>query len=110
MESQAVQVSPEHYLVRSPFLAWRIIEGEAVIISPQERELHSLNEVGTEVWKLADGSRTLTQIAHELTHTYDATLEEILPDVLAFAQALQEKEVAFLCAHPTSEDEIEQRG
>ncbi|MEJ5253300.1 MAG: PqqD family protein [Chthonomonadetes bacterium] len=110
METSTVQVTPEHYLVRSPFLAWRIIEGEAVVISPQERELHSLNEVGTAIWRLADGSRTLAQIAQELTQTYDVTAEEVLPDVLAFAQALRDKGVAFISDHPTSEEEIEQAG
>ncbi|MCS6950544.1 MAG: PqqD family protein [bacterium] len=113
MEPQAEKtphVTPEQYLVRSPFLAWRVIEGEAVIISPQERELHSLNEVGTTIWRLADGSRTLRQIALELSQTYEITPEEVLPDVLAFAQEMVEKGVAFLFDHPTSEDEVEERG
>lgn len=104
---QAENITPERYLVRSPFLAWRIIEGEAVIISPQERELHSLNEVGTEIWRMADGSRTLRQIAQELSQTYEIAPEEVLPDVLAFTQQLVDKGVAFLSDRPTSEDEIE---
>lgn len=103
-------VTPEQYLVRSPFLAWRIIEGEAVIISPQERELHHLNEVGTEIWRMADGSRTVRQIAQELSRIYEITPEEVLPDVMAFAQELVDKGAAFLCDHPTSEDEIEEMG
>lgn len=103
-------VTPEQYLVRSPFLAWRIIEGEAVIISPQERELHQLNEVGTDIWRMADGSRTLQQIAQDLTQTYEVAPEEVLLDVLAFAQELVDKGVAFLSDRPTSEEEIEERG
>ena len=103
-------VTPEHYLVRSPFVAWRIIEGEAVIISPQERELHHLNEVGTEIWRMADGSRTLSQIAHQLSRIYEITPEEILLDVIAFAQEMCDKGVAFLFDHPTSEAEVEEMG
>lgn len=113
MEPQAEKtphVTPERYLVRSPFLAWRVIEGEAVIIAPQERELHMLNEVGTAIWRMADGSRTLQQIAQELSQTYEIAPEEVLPDVLAFAQEMVEKGVAFLSEQPTSEDEIEERG
>ncbi|MCS6829857.1 MAG: PqqD family protein [Armatimonadota bacterium] len=104
---KAEGITPEQYLVRSPFLAWRILEGEAVIISPQERELHSLNEVGTEIWRMADGSRTLRQIAQELSQIYEITPEEVLLDVLAFAQELVDKGVAFLTERPTSEEEIE---
>lgn len=107
-EKTAGEVKPEHYLVRSPFLAWRILEGEAVIIAPQERELHSLNEVGTEIWRMADGSRTLGQIAQEIERLYTVSQEEALPDVLAFAQALVEKGVAFVSERPTSEEEMEQ--
>lgn len=103
-------VTPEQYLVRSPFLAWRVIGGEVVIISPQERELHTLNEVGTTIWQLADGSRTLRQVAQELSQIYEIAPEEVLPDVLAFAQEMVEKGVAFLSEQPTSEDEIEERG
>lgn len=113
MEPQAEKtshVTPEHYLVRSPFVAWRIIEGEAVIISPQERELHSLNEVGTDIWRMADGSRSLQQIALELSRTYEIAPEEVLPDVLAFAQEMVEKGIAFLFDRPTSEDEVEEMG
>lgn len=110
VEKQTDTLDPQCYLVRSPFLAWRIIDGEAIIISPQERELHNLNEVGTQIWKLADGSRTLAQIAQELTLTYGVTVEEAIPDVLAFAQELSQLGVAFVCDHPTSEEEIEQRG
>jgi hypothetical protein len=113
MEPQAEttpNVTPEHYLVRSPFLAWRIIEGEAVVISPQERELHNLNEVATDIWRMADGSRTLRQITQELSQTYEIAPEEALPDVLAFAQEMVEKGIAFLSDRPTSEDEIEAMG
>ena len=108
--SEAKPVTPAHYLVRSPFLAWRVIEGEAVIISPQERELHSLNEVATQVWLMADGRRTIQQIALELTQLYEIAPEEVLPDVLALAQEMVDKEVAFVSDQPTSEEEIEQMG
>ncbi len=110
METPAEEITPRHYLVRSPFLAWRVIENEAVIISPQERELHSLNEVGTYIWNLADGSRTIEEIAHELARRYEVTPEEVLTDTIAFAQALVERGVAFVSERPTSEDEIEQMG
>jgi hypothetical protein len=113
MEPQAEttsNVTPEHYLVRSPFVAWRILWEETVIISPQERELHILNEVGTEIWSMADGSRTLQQIAQALSQTYEIAPEEVLPDVLALAQEMAEKGIAFLYDRPTSENEIEQMG
>lgn len=112
MEPQAQgtpHVSPDHYLVRSPFLAWRVIEGETVIISPQERELHSLNEVGTAIWRMADGSLTLRQIATRLSEMYEVTPEEALHDVMEFVQELLDKRVALLSEQPTSEEEIEQK-
>lgn len=110
VEKQTDTLDPQCYLVRSPFLAWRIVDGEAVIISPQERALHNLNEAGTEIWKLADGSRTLAQIAQELTLIYDVTFEEAVQDVLAFVQELSQLGVVFVCDHPTSEEEIERKG
>lgn len=109
MGSPADQVTSESYLVRSPFLAWRILDGSAVIISPQERELHSMDEVGTAIWRLADGSHTLAQIAQDLSREYAAAPEQILPDVIAFAQELIDRGLAYVCDEPTTEDELESK-
>ena len=41
---------------------WRIVDDETIIISKDGEFLHRLNEVGTEIWQLADGSLTFDQL------------------------------------------------
>jgi len=49
----------ERYVLQNPRVAWRVYEGEAVIISPDDSSLHSLNGMGTLIWESADGRTTL---------------------------------------------------
>lgn len=46
-----------HYR-RSPGVAGRIIDGEAVLVKTLERDLYVLNPSGTRIWARADGRRT----------------------------------------------------
>jgi hypothetical protein len=40
---------------KNPLLAWREIDGAAVIISPGDSVMHELNGTGSAVWRLLDG-------------------------------------------------------
>ena len=50
---------PTHH----PQTAARVFSGEAVIITPAENTVRMLNTVGSRVWELADGTRTVDEIA-----------------------------------------------
>ena len=57
--------------------------GETVILlTPDSGEYFTLNEVGGRIWELADGSRSVTEIAGLLAAEYDAPAEEIEADAL----------------------------
>lgn len=66
---------------RNPKLAWREIDGEIMIISPEDNVLHELNETAAEVWRSVDGKRGLREIAESLAETYDAPFETVQADV-----------------------------
>jgi hypothetical protein len=58
---------PAHH----PQTAARVFSGEAVIITPAENTVRMLNAVGSRVWELADGTRTVDQIAGVLAEEFD---------------------------------------
>lgn len=62
-----VQRKPIHH----PQTASRVFSGEAVIITPAENKVRMLNPVGSRIWELADGTRTIAQIVDVLTDEYD---------------------------------------
>lgn len=64
------------------------VAGEAVLVLPAAAQVQMLNEVGSKIWSLADGSLTLREMAASVSSDYDVALEEAAADTLAFAQEL----------------------
>lgn len=78
--------------VPSQDIVAREIEGEIIIlplvggIGDLEEEFYSLNDTGLAVWMLLDGSRTLREVAENLSGEYEGP--EIVEDVLGFCSEL----------------------
>jgi Coenzyme PQQ synthesis protein D (PqqD) len=53
-----------------------------ILLTPDSGEYFTLNEVGGRIWELADGSRSVAEIAAALGEEYEAPLEEIQADAL----------------------------
>ena len=71
---------------RNPALAWREIDNETVIISPNDSVMHELNDTGSFLWKNIDGKRSAADLAELLVQSY-----EVAPDVaLSDTQSLLE--------------------
>lgn len=84
---------PTHH----PRTAARVFSGEAVIITPAENMVRMLNEVGSRVWELADGTRTVEEIAQALTEEFAVDLAEARASATAFVDELAAKGlVAFV--------------
>jgi hypothetical protein len=91
----------ETYPASHPQAISRIIEGEAVIVLPESGQVGVLNEVGTRVWELTDGRRSLEEIVAAIVEEFEITPERARQDVDAFVQELVEKEMLILSAEST---------
>lgn len=80
---------------RNPQLAWREIEGEIVIISPEDSQVHELNETAALIWKCADGAQTVEQIAEGVAAHYDVSPETALADVAELIAHFWEKQLVL---------------
>jgi hypothetical protein len=78
-------------LKRSSKTAWRVIEGEAVILSLDTKVLRGLNAVGSRTWELVDGHRTMEQIVEEIVRDFEVSTEQADADVRAFVRELFDK-------------------
>lgn len=74
--------------IHHPRTAARVFSGEAVVITPAENRVRMLNPVGSRVWELADGTRTLDEIAVALTAEFEVDLAEARTSVAAFVEEL----------------------
>lgn len=62
-----------------------------ILLTPDSGEYFTLNEVGGRIWELADGSRSVAEIAALLGEEYEAPLEEIQADALDVLGALADE-------------------
>ncbi|MEW6619378.1 MAG: PqqD family protein [bacterium] len=84
------------YVVRSMNTAFRIIDNNATILSPEEGILHSLNEVGTRIWELADGKMTIKEIIYIICNEYNVEEDVAKKEVCDFVKELCNKKLIVL--------------
>lgn len=86
----------EKYPVLHPQVAARVIDGEAVIVLPESGQVNVLNEVGSSIWELIDGTRNVGEIMKIIVAEYDVTIEQAEGDVNEFIQELVENKMLVL--------------
>jgi pyrroloquinoline quinone biosynthesis protein D len=59
-----------------------------VLLVPETGEYFTLEEVGARIWDLADGTRSVAQIADTLADEYDAPRATIETDAIDFVREL----------------------
>jgi hypothetical protein len=94
-------ISLDSYPVPNPAVVGRIVEGEAVLVLAEQGQVKVLNETGARIWALADGTRTLRQIAATLCKGYEIDPSQAETDVLDFTAQLAERGIVSL-AHVAS--------
>jgi hypothetical protein len=88
---------------RSEKTASRLVDGEAVVVSPSQGIVRILNDVGSRVWELMDGVRSVLDISEAIAVEFHALRDEVEKDVAEFLNELAEKGLVVL------RDEPEQR-
>jgi len=53
----------------------RTIEGQTLILDRAAEQIHRLNPTASLIWARCDGHRTISEIAEELTGSFDVDLE-----------------------------------
>ena len=66
---------------RNTSILWRELDGEAVLLSPAAGSSYNLNQVGTFIWKLLDGTHSSQDIAAAICEVYDVEYEQAFQDV-----------------------------
>jgi len=90
----------ERYIQQNPETPARTIEGAAIVITPHDSKMHSLNETATFIWDRADGTRRLCEIADELRAEFEVDAARAREDALTFAEAAVNKGMLFAHDEP----------
>jgi hypothetical protein len=73
---------------RTSSVASRALDGEAVLVHAEQKKITVLNGVGARLWELADGQRTIREMARVIADEYEVSLVKAESDTLAFCRDL----------------------
>ncbi|CAG0947949.1 hypothetical protein ANRL1_04746 [Anaerolineae bacterium] len=81
-------------------VATRIVDGSAVIVLADSGEVMVLNAVGTRIWQLTDGIRTVQEIIESIQREYAVAPEQAHNDVAELLQKLMDSNALVLREQP----------
>ena len=86
---------------KDPALAWREIDDETVIISPNDSVMHELNDTGSFLWKNIDGKKSAAELAELLVQNYEVAPDVALSDTQSLLEEMSSRKLV-LCVPATS--------
>jgi hypothetical protein len=91
---QTRRIGPGSRLRRVEGIAWREIEGEAVLVNVRSDEVMHLNPAASFLWSSLDGQASLEEIALSMTGEFDVDADTAQADIMDFAATLVEQGAA----------------
>jgi len=90
----------DQYVARNSQTAWRVYDGQAVILLAADSTLNTLNAVGTVIWESADGRTPVGAIVGRLCDTFDVEPARAERDSAAFIEILCQRGLLSLSDVP----------
>jgi len=75
----------------APDLVWRLLDENAVVVSPRAGEVRVLNRVGTVIWQLLIDEHSPTEIEEFLISHYEVTRQRAETDLQDFFDDLTDR-------------------
>ncbi len=71
-------------------------KGPVVLLSAEDSSVHSLDAVGTRIWELCDGEKTVSEIVDLVVSEFEVDRETAEKDVVEFIEELMQKEKSLV--------------
>ncbi len=91
---------PDRYPAKNPHMAWRVYDGQAAILCPDDSTLNTLNAVGTLIWEAADGRTPLSAIVARISMEFDVEPPQAERDARAFIDKLCQRGLLTVSESP----------
>ncbi len=72
-------------------IVWRLLDDNAVVVSPRAGEVRVFNSVGTAIWQRLVEEEELAEIEEYLQNKYDVHRERVHSDLLVFLEELTDR-------------------
>jgi hypothetical protein len=90
----------EYVVKNNEETAYRIINGEAVVVNLKDSTFHTLNPVATFIWEQADGQIKTKQIIEKICQEFEVDWDTAERDCLEFLGELISKGIVVLSQNP----------
>ncbi len=80
--------------------AYRIINGEAVVVNLKDSTFHTLNPVATFIWEQANGQTKTEEMIEKICQEFEVDWETAKRDCLEFLGELVRKDLVVLSNNP----------
>jgi hypothetical protein len=88
------------YLYQNSKTAYRVLEGEAVIVDPSSSMLYSLNPVATLIWEACNEGTTAEEIINRVMEEYQVQRVVAERDCLEFARDFIDRGLLIVSGGP----------
>lgn len=95
-----------NFIAKGINVSCRTIDGTAIIFDQNTKLLLKLDEVGSFIWDLVDGAKTIEQVSEICCQVFVGDKEEIFLSVKEFLHELHGKNVVVISAKPFGEDMV----
>ncbi len=95
----------EQYVWQSRSVAARVIDGQAVVITPADSVLHTFNATGTWLWERIAGPVRLLDLLEAVVKEFEVDRDAAEKDLLRFFESLSAKGLVKMASSPAAADE-----
>ena len=81
-------ISLDQVVSRDKETASRILAGEAIVLTPMDSKVHSLNETGSRIWELLEDEPTVGEVVAQVHSEFKVSEEQAEADVISFLEQL----------------------
>ncbi|HSH01745.1 MAG TPA: PqqD family protein [Anaerolineae bacterium] len=89
-------MNKETILTRDENVTYQTIDGESILVVPNSGKFFTLNQVGSELWGMLDGQKTIADHATIIANKYQIELDTAINDILKLAQHLKSENLINL--------------
>jgi hypothetical protein len=76
-------------------LTWQLLDGDAVLVSPQTGKIRVLNHVGAFIWQMVVNSCTTSDIQNALVTSFNISPQQAQKDLAIFVDDLMQRKLVF---------------
>jgi len=90
-DCDADMIAPESRLVKSAAVLTQEVSGTLVLLRPDDGQYYALDEVGSRVWSLCTGTRSVAELVDTICQEFDAPAERVTADVMGLLRELADE-------------------